>query len=46
MLIVAVLADNAPIVAVPVDAVKPVPNVAWPDTNNVPMVAVPVDAVR
>jgi hypothetical protein len=46
VLIVAVLADKAPIVAVPVEAVKLVPNVAGPDANKVPIVAVPVDAVR
>jgi len=34
-----------PIVAVPVEAVKFVPNVARPDANSVPIVAVPVDAV-
>jgi hypothetical protein len=34
-----------PIVAVPVEAVKLVPNVAGPDANSVPIVAVPVDIV-
>ena len=43
--IVDTFTDSVPIVAVPVDAVKFVPNVAGPDTNNVPIVAVPVDAV-
>jgi hypothetical protein len=43
---VAVPADNVPIVAVPVEAVMLVPNVAGPDANNVPIVAVPVEAVR
>jgi hypothetical protein len=45
VLIVAVLADRVPIVAVPVEAVKLVPNVANPDANKVPIVDVPVDAV-
>jgi hypothetical protein len=35
-----------PRVAVPVEAVILVPNVAGPDANKVPIVAVPVDAVR
>ena len=34
-----------PIVAVPVEAVRLVPNVAGPEVNSVPIVAVPVDIV-
>ena len=44
--IVDTFTDSVPIVAVPVEAVKLVPNVAGPDANSVPIVAVPVDAVR
>jgi hypothetical protein len=40
-----VLADRVPMVAVPVEAVKLVPNVARPEANSVPIVDVPVDAV-
>ena len=46
VLIVAVLAERVPMVAVPVEAVRLVPNVAGPEANSVPMVAVPVEAVR
>jgi hypothetical protein len=40
-----VLTTSVPIVTVPVEAVRLVPNVAGPDANSVPIVAVPVDAV-
>ena len=46
VLIVAVLAERVPMVAVPVEAVRLVPKVAGPEAKRVPMVAVPVEAVR